>query len=143
MIEESQPETADLEQALNAERIFKHTLLESLRIGVCRVDASGCVCSLNLEGARIFGRTEQDCLGQSLHALIGCRLPDSTIDQDDCPVPHVIKAGKTIWVPKSLIRRRSGETWWVEFQCTQIPDPVNPWGAVSFSGPQRSTPISR
>ena len=108
MIEESQPETVSLEQALNAERIFKHTLLESLRIGVCRVDASGCVCSLNLEGARIFGRTEQDCLGQSLHALIGCRLPDSTTDQDDCPVPHVIKAGKTIWVPKSLIRRRSG-----------------------------------
>ena len=132
MIEESQPETASLEQTLNAELIFKHTLLESLRIGVCRVDASGCVRSLNLEGARIFGRTEQDCLGQSLHALIGCRLPDSTTDQDDCPVPHVIKAGKTIWVPKSLIRRRSGETWWVEFQCTQIPDPVNPGALFLF-----------
>ena len=132
MIEESQPETESLEQALNAELIFKHTLLESLRIGVCRVDASGCVRSLNLEGARIFGRTEQDCLGQSLHTLIGCRLPDSPTDQDDCPVPHVIKAGKTIWVPKSLIRRRSGETCWVEFQCTQIPDPVNPGALFLF-----------
>ena len=117
---------------MESERIFHHTLLESLRIGVCRVDALGRVLSLNLEGARIFGRTEQDCLGQLLHDLVGCRLSDSTPDQDDCPIPHAIKMGRTVWVPKSLLRRRNGETKWVEYQCTQIPDPVNPGALFLF-----------
>lgn len=133
MIDDSSPpETTSLEQHFDAERIFHHTLLDSLRIGVCRVDSSGCVLTLNLEGARIFGRTERECLGQSLHELVGCQLPGSAPDHDECPIPHAAKAGKTVWVPKALIRRRNGETWWVEYQCTQVPDPLNPGALLLF-----------
>ena len=48
------------------------------------------------------------------------------------PFPTLSKPERSIWVPKALIRRRSGETWWVEFQCTQIPDPVNPGALFLF-----------
>ncbi|MCZ6800679.1 MAG: PAS domain S-box protein [Nitrospirae bacterium] len=121
-----------LNQALRSAQSFVHTLLDSIHIGVCQVNAQGHILSLNLEGARILHRTEQSCLGQNFHEHSGCLYVDPITEEEDCPITQVLKTGKSIWTPKFLIRRPSGETRWVEFQCTQLTDPHNPGALLIF-----------
>jgi PAS domain S-box-containing protein len=121
-----------LNQALRSAQAFVHTLLDSIHIGICQVNIQGHILSLNLEGARILHRTEQSCLGQQFHEHSGCLYVDPITQQEDCPITQVLKTGKSIWTPKLLIRRPSGETRWVEFQCTQLTDPHNPGALLIF-----------
>ena len=121
-----------LNQALRSAQTFVHTLLDSIHIGICQVSPQGEILSLNLEGARILYRTEQSCLGNNFHEHSGCVYIDPITQEEDCPITQVLKTGKSIWTPKLLIRRPSGETRWVEFQCTQLTDPHNPGGLVIF-----------
>ena len=121
-----------LNQALQSAQAFVHTLLDSIHIGICQVDAQGHILSLNLEGARILHRTEHSCLGHSFHDYSGCMYDDPVTRITDCPLTQVLKTGKSIWTPKMLIRHPSGETRWVEFQCTQLQDPHNPGALLIF-----------
>jgi len=121
-----------LNQALRSAQAFVHTLLDSIHIGICQVNPQGHVLSLNLEGARILHRTEQSCLGQNFHEQAGCVYVDPITQEEDCPIAQVLKTGKSIWTPKLLTRRPSGETRWVEFQCTQLTDPHNPGALIIF-----------
>ncbi len=121
-----------LNQALRSAQTFVHTLLDSIHIGICQVNSQGDILSLNLEGARILHRTEQSCLGQNFHAHSGCLYSDLMTQEEDCPIIQVLKTGKSIWTPKLLIRRPSGETRWVEFQCTQLNDPLNSGALLIF-----------
>lgn len=125
-------EPGHMQQRLERERVFRQTLLDSLKIGVCQVDARGAIVSLNLEAVRILERPEDTCRGQSLHALIGCSLDSHPSAQDECPIPHVLRTGRAVWSPKTLIRRRSGETCWIEFHCSFLPDAFQPGALVLF-----------
>ncbi|RMH36868.1 MAG: PAS domain S-box protein [Nitrospirae bacterium] len=131
MNERVTPESEPMEQMLASERAFRRTLLDSLRIGVCQVDTQGQIVSLNLEAVRIFGRTEDTCRGQSLHALIGCAIGDDSA-QERCPIPWVVRTGRSLWSPNALIRRSTGETCWVEFHCCFLPDPSRPGALFLF-----------
>ncbi|MDX2348297.1 MAG: PAS domain S-box protein, partial [Nitrospirota bacterium] len=128
----NQMDTPSLNQALRSAQTFVHTLLDSIHIGICQVNAEGHILSLNLEGARILHRTEQSCLGQTFHEYSGCLYVDPITQEEDCPITQVLKTGKPIWTPKLLIRRPSGETRWVEFQCTHLTDPHNPGALLIF-----------
>lgn len=121
-----------LNQALRSTQTFVHTLLDSIHIGICQVNTQGHILSLNLEGARILHRTEQTCLGKNFHEHAGCLYVDPITHKESCPITQVLKTGKSIWAPKLLIRRPSGETRWVEFQCTQLTDPHNRGGLLIF-----------
>ncbi len=121
-----------LNQALRSAQTFVHTLLDSIHIGICQVNMQGRILALNLEGARILHRTEQSCLGQNFHEHSGCLSVDPITQVESCPITQVLKTGKAIWTPKLLIRRPSGETRWVEFQCTQLSDPHNSGGLLIF-----------
>ena len=121
-----------LTQALRSSQAFVHTLLDSIHIGICQVNPQGHILSLNLEGARILQRTEQSCLGHSFHEQAGCFHSDPITEEKDCPISQVLKSGKAIWTPKLLLRRPSGETRWVEYQCTQLTDPYNPGALILF-----------
>ncbi len=121
-----------LNKALRSAQAFVHTLMDSIHIGICQVDTQGQILSLNLEGARILHRTEKSCLGQSFHEHVGCLHIDLITQEESCPIARAIKTGKSIWTPQLLIRRPSGETRWVEFQCTQLTDPHNPGALVIF-----------
>ena len=127
-----QMDLPSLNQALRSAQTFVHTLLDSIHIGICQVNTQGHILSLNLEGARILHRTEQSCLGQNFHGHSGCLYADPITQDEDCPITQVLKTGKSIWTPKLLIRRPSGETRWVEFQCTQLTDPHNPGALLIF-----------
>ncbi len=127
-----QMDLPSLNQALRSAQAFVHTLLDSIHIGICQVNVQGHILSLNLEGARILHRTEQFCLGQSFHDHSDCIYVDPMTQQEDCPITQVLKTGKSIWTPKLLIRRPSGETRWVEFQCTPLTDPHNPGALLIF-----------
>lgn len=127
-----QMDLPSLNQALRSAQAFVHTLLDSIHIGICQVNTHGQILSLNLEGARLLHRTEQSCLGQPFHEHSGCLYVDPITQEEDCPIAQVLKTGKSIWTPKLLIRRPSGETRWVEFQCTQLTDPHNPGALLIF-----------
>ena len=121
-----------LEKALRSAQTFVHTLLDSIHIGICQVNAEGKVLSLNLEGARILQRTEKSCVGQSLHDQTGCWYTDPHSHAEACPIERVLKFGKSVWTPKMLLRRPSGETRWVEFQGTPLNDLHNPGALLIF-----------
>ncbi len=121
-----------LNQALRSAQAFVHTLLDSIHIGICQVNTQGHILSLNLEGARILHRTEQSCLNQKFHDHACCLYVDPIKQEESCPISQVLKTAKPIWTPKLLIRRPSGETRWVEFQCTQLTDPHNPGALIIF-----------
>ena len=128
----NQMDLPSLNQALRSAQAFVHTLLDSIHIGICQVNTQGHILSLNLEGARILHRTEKSCLSQTFHEHSGCLYVDPITQEEDCPITQVLKTGKSIWTPKLLIRRPSGETRWVEFQCTQLTDPHNPGALLIF-----------
>ncbi len=121
-----------LAQALRSSQAFVHTLLDSIHIGICQLNPQGHILSLNLEGARILQRTEQSCVGENFHEHAGCLHSDPITQEKDCPISQVLKTGKAIWTPKLLLRRPSGETRWVEYQCTQLTDPYNPGALLLF-----------
>ena len=128
----NQMDVPSLDKALRSAQAFVHTLMDSIHIGICQVNTQGQILSLNLEGARILHRTEKSCLGQSFHEQVGCLHVDLTTQEESCPIARAIKKGKSIWTPQLLIRRPSGETRWVEFQCTQLTDPHNPGALIIF-----------
>lgn len=128
----NQMDVPSVNQALRSAQTFVHTLLDSIHIGICQVNTQGHILSLNLEGARILHRTERSCLGQKFHEHSGCLYVDPITQEEGCPISQVLKTGKSIWTPKLLIRRPSGETRWVEFQCTQLTDPHNPGALLIF-----------
>ncbi len=121
-----------LTQALRSSQAFVHTLLDSIHIGICQINRQGHILSLNLEGARILQRTEHSCLGQDFHGQTGCLNINPLTKKKDCPISQVLKTGKAILTPKLLLRRPSGETRWVEYQCTQLMDPYNPGALLLF-----------
>ncbi len=128
----NQMDSTSLNQALRSSQAFVHTLLDSIHIGICHVDTQGHILALNLEGARILQRTEHSCLGHSFHEQTGCLSADPITQQESCPIQQVLKTGKTLWAPKLAMRRPSGETRWVEFQCTLLSDPSNPGALLVF-----------
>ncbi len=121
-----------LEKALRSSQAFVHTLMDSIHIGICHVNTQGQILSLNLEGARILHRTESSCLGQSFHGHAECLHIDLVTHEKHCPITRTITTGKSIWTPQLLIRRPSGETRWVEFQCTQLTDPGHSGALIIF-----------
>ncbi len=125
-------DASNLKKNLRSVRTFVNTLLDFIHVGVCHVNAQGHIQSLNLEGARILQRTEQTCTGQSFHEFVGCLHKDPITQQEECPITQVTRTGKSIWTPKLLVRRPSGETRWVEFQCTPLTDPQYPGALLIF-----------
>ncbi|HBP88279.1 MAG TPA: hypothetical protein DD706_11350, partial [Nitrospiraceae bacterium] len=128
----NQMDVTGLEKALRSSQAFVHTLMDSIHIGICHVNTQGQILSLNLEGARILHRTETSCLGQSFHAHAECLHVDPLTQEEQCPITRAITTGKSIWTPQLLIRRPSGETRWVEFQCTQLTDPRHSGALIIF-----------
>ncbi|MCA9423078.1 MAG: PAS domain S-box protein, partial [Nitrospira sp.] len=128
----NQMDVPGLEKALRSSQAFVHTLMDSIHIGICHVNTQGQILSLNLEGARILHRTETSCLGQSFHAHAECLHVDPLTQEEQCPITRAITTGKSIWTPQLLIRRPSGETRWVEFQCTQLTDPRHSGALIIF-----------
>ncbi|MEE8125630.1 MAG: PAS domain S-box protein [Nitrospirales bacterium] len=127
-----QMDLPSLNDALRSAQSFVHTLMDFINIGICQVNAQGKILSLNLEGARILHRTEQSSLGRPFHEHVGCLHTDPVTQEEACPIAQVLKTGKSHWTPKLLIRRPSGETRWVEFQCTQLTDPHQPGALIIF-----------
>ena len=123
---------AALERSLADEQSLIQTLLDSLPLGVCQVDAAGKVLCLNLHGVRILGRTEHDCKGQSLHSLIDCHLPSSQQSSFTCPIEQVLNTGNTVHTYQSTLRRHNGQSRYVEYQCVSLSQKLYPGALLYF-----------
>jgi two-component system sensor histidine kinase/response regulator len=134
----------------NLARTLSNAIHEAVPVGLCLVDARGCVISLNPEGARLLDRAEADCLGRSLHELIDCRLPpfdtaptgpehDAAQTPDlanghdaPCPIAQVLETGLPAWAPQATIRLRDGRWAPVEYKCIPLLDPDATGALFSF-----------
>ena len=96
------------------------------------MNSSERILSLNREGSRILGRSELSCLGERIHTLIDCRIPEAFSDDWCCPVSEVLNTGKTICIPQASLCRSDGDTCWVEYQCLSISDPSHPGALLLF-----------
>jgi two-component system sensor histidine kinase/response regulator len=110
----------DLEVELRAERQYTQALLQALPVGVCTVDADGCVVSLNAEGERLLGWSEAVCAGKPLHDMIGCQREPGETDHDDCPIRHVLQSGKPAWAAQTCLRHRDGSWRPMEYKCLPL-----------------------
>jgi PAS domain S-box-containing protein len=102
------------------QRQYTQSLLEALPIGVCSLDAQGCIVSLNPEGERLLGWSEAACVGKPLHDLIACWLPLDDDEQSLCPVHQVLQTGKPAWTAHTRIRCRDGSLRPVEVKCVPL-----------------------
>jgi PAS domain S-box-containing protein len=97
-------------------------LLDSLPVGVCLVDRTGRLRSLNQEASRLLGWTESSCAGQILHDLIECRTerPRGDTSGSACPVDSALASGRPFWSPNADLRTRGGVPIPVEYKCVPI-----------------------
>ena len=135
------PARASRHSPRNLARTLSDAIHEAVPVGLCLVDARGCVVSLNPEGARLLDQAEADCLGRSLHELIDCRLapfdtapadpehdaaqPPDLADRHDapCPIAQVLETGLPAWAPQATIRLRDGRWAPVEYKCIPLLNP--------------------
>jgi len=118
---------------------FNDALLEAVPVGLCLVDAEGRVLSLNPEGARLLDATEADCLGRSLHELVGCHLEadapssgEAAATPAPCPIDRVLETGLPAWAPQATIRIKGGRSRHVEFKCVPLSAAGSPAALFSF-----------
>ncbi|MCZ6800885.1 MAG: response regulator [Nitrospirae bacterium] len=99
---------------------FTQALLNSLSLGVCLIDEGGKIVSLNQEGVRLIGWSEQACVGQSFHELVQCVIYSGEGDSDSCPLTPVLNGAQPAWSPRTAFRCRTGEVRWVELTCVPM-----------------------
>ena len=110
----------ELEVELRTERNYTRALLQALPVGVCTVDAEGCVVSLNSEGERLLGWSEAVCAGRLLHNIVGCQLEHIEAGHEDCPVRQVLHTGKPAWAAQTCLRHRDGSWRPMEYKCIPL-----------------------
>lgn len=118
----SQTPLPSIEQELRWLHASNRAVLNSLAMGVCTLDQFGIVQSLNQEAVRLLGWGESVCQGQSFHDVTQCvSLPDK-LTQEFCPIAHVLRTGKPIWLPRAGLKVRNGDWLVVELTCTPLVD---------------------
>lgn len=118
----SQTPLPSIEQELRWLHASNRAVLNSLAMGVCTLDQGGIVQTLNQEAVRLLGWGESVCQGRSFHDLTHCMsLPDK-LTQEFCPIAHVLRTGKPIWLPRAGLKVRSGDCLIVELTCTPLVD---------------------
>lgn len=107
-------------------------LLQALPLGVCTIDSTGRIVSLNPEAERLLGWGEAACVGMSLHDVMACWLDASEPPQMICPITQVLQTGRPVWTAAMTLQGRDGSCFPVEYTCMPLPTVGNPGAVVSF-----------
>ena len=121
-----------LELENRRQQALSHALLEALVIGLCVVDESGRILTLNPMGSRILGWSESMIRGQDCHEILDCSVQQNGEGHPCCPVTSVMHVQTLIWTPRTRLRCRNGEWIWVELTATGLKDYGTPGALLTF-----------
>jgi len=95
------------------EQAVFHALHERLESGVCVLDETGRILTLNAAGARLVGWTEPLVSGKLFHEVLECSCPLGEVDSERCPIRRVMQDRRLSHFPKIQLRCRNGKWTWV------------------------------
>ena len=108
--------------------------LQALPLGICLVDPSGRIVSLNAAGERLLGWRSAACSGLRFHDLVACSCPvsDTATATMTCPTASVLDTGRPVWLPCTTLRCRDGTGVPVEYTCMPLSAQAGASAVVSF-----------
>lgn len=124
--------SSDVPIEVAAAQHYSRALLQAMPLGVCTVDPTGRIVSLNLEAERLLGWGEAACSGRALHDLLTCWLAVPDSPQTTCPVTQVLQTGRPIWAACTTIQCRDGSCLPVEYTCMPLHTVESVGAVVSF-----------
>jgi PAS domain S-box-containing protein len=99
------------------------TTMASLGEGVFTVDREGLVTSLNPEGERLFGWSEQELLGRRMHDVTHYRRPDgSPFPIEECSGFRVLHEGQPLRGFEDVFIRKDGTFFPVSYSSSPLRD---------------------
>ena len=97
------------EEALRRRMDFDEAVMRNMAEGLCTVDASGVVTSMNPAAEKLFGWTSEELRGRNMHEAVHYKHPDgSPYPMEDCPVMVVAKGGEPMIDREDVFIRRDG-----------------------------------
>lgn len=109
-----------------------YALLQALPLGVCLVDSTGDIVTLNAAGARLLGWSEAACHGMAFHDLVGCWCPASATAPAHCPTATVLETNRPVCLPTTTLQCRNGTVLPVEYTCMPLSAHTGTSVVVSF-----------
>ncbi len=97
-------------------------VLKVLPIGVCFLNESGTIVSLNHAGARLLGWSESMVSGKSAHDIFQCLTHESGQDSLYCPIERCAHTRMMVSISHLALRTRQGDDLWVEWCCMPLED---------------------
>lgn len=107
-------------------------LFQALPLGICLVDALGCIVALNAEGERLLGWSTAACRGQEFHDLVACWSPVTDTTPATCPTAWVLESKRPLSLACTTLRCRDGSPLPVEYTCMPLDVHAGSGVAVSF-----------
>lgn len=96
-------------------------ILGSAGEGIYGLDTKGLTTFVNPAAARLLGRSTDELIGRSMHALLHHKKPDgSPYPAEECPIYAAFKDGKVHRVENEVFWRRDGTSFPVEYTSTPI-----------------------
>ena len=91
-------------------------MLDSVGDGIYGLDSSGRCTFVNRAATQMLGYSQDECLGQLMHALVHSRRPDgSPYLVEECPVFNTIHQKEGVHVNDDMVWRKDGTPLLVEF----------------------------
>ncbi|MBP5988006.1 MAG: PAS domain S-box protein [Azonexus sp.] len=107
-------------------------ILASAAEGICGVDLEGRVIFVNPAARRMYGWSDDEGVGKSLHAETHHHQADGKVFEDsDCPIYQTLRDGQRRHVDDSLYWRKDGTSFAVEFTVSPIERDGRIVGAVN------------
>jgi len=114
------------------EQAVYHALHDRLDVGVCALDETGRILSLNAAGLRMGGWPESQVKGRVCHEVMECSCPPDEGDSDRCPIRRVMQDRQRSHFPKIQLRRRNGEWKWVRLTIISLEEYGRPGLLLTF-----------
>ncbi|MGE3539286.1 MAG: PAS domain-containing sensor histidine kinase [Candidatus Tectimicrobiota bacterium] len=137
------PVVAPPSEALAVAPVSPLALVQALPLGVCLVDASGRIVSLNTAGEHLLGWGATACRGMVWHDLIGCSAPSPDGTATECPTALVLRTHRPVWLPCTMFQCRDGTTVPVEYTCMPLTAQAGTSAVVSFRDLRRQIQMER
>ncbi len=116
------PTHAKLEQDYRRQVTINQALFKALAVGVCILDDSGHIVTLNHAGARMLGWSEASVQGEKAHDIFECWIHESDHEPAFCPITQCEQSGSMVWSPGVRLRTRHGDWCWVELSSIVLDD---------------------
>ncbi len=111
---------------------LSYDVLDALSSGVCLLDTLGCVVWLNLEAARLLGRTRTLCVHKPLEHLLGWDTHEAESSTPVRSIRAALGAGRPACGDRAVIADRRGRRMTVAWKCLPLGPATGLAGVFSF-----------